>query len=143
MPYAYLDDLAPADVAFRAWGGDPEELFRAAADATANVMVEELDSVRERARRHVTHARDRLDMLLFDLLQELIYFKDAEGLLLRVTHLTVAEHDRIWRLEADLGGEAVDPERHLLGVDVKAVTLHRFELRATADGWEAQVVLDV
>jgi SHS2 domain-containing protein len=143
VPYAFLDDLAPADVAFRAWGRDPAEVFRAAADATANVMVEVLGSVRERERRRVNLTQDTLDMLLFDLLQQLIYYKDAEGLLLRVTRLVLAERAHCHHLEADLAGETIDPARHQLGVDVKAVTLHRFELRATPEGWEAQVVLDV
>ena len=143
MPFQFLDDLAPADIAFRAWGRDLEEVFRAAADATTNVMVEELGSVRERERRRVNLAQDTLDMLLFDLLQQLIFFKDAEGLLLRVTRLVVAERAHCHHLEADLAGETIDCGRHRIGVDVKAVTLHRFELRSTPEGWEAQVVLDV
>ncbi|MBD0304867.1 MAG: archease, partial [Tolypothrix sp. T3-bin4] len=33
MPYEFLDDVATADIAFRAWGKDLEELFIAAGDA--------------------------------------------------------------------------------------------------------------
>ena len=46
MPYRYLDDIATADVAFEATGKTIEEMFIAAADATMNVMVGELGSIR-------------------------------------------------------------------------------------------------
>ena len=40
-------------------------------------------------------------------------------------------------------GEPIDPQRHRLRVDVKAVTLHRFSIEKTAQGWEATVILDI
>ena len=43
MPYTYLEEIAIADIAFRATGKTEEEVFAAAADATVNVMVEDLD----------------------------------------------------------------------------------------------------
>ena len=45
MPYRYLEDIATADVAFEAWGDTLEEMFVAAADATMNVMVSDLDTI--------------------------------------------------------------------------------------------------
>ena len=42
MPYEYLEDVATADIAFRAWEPTLEGVFVAAADATMNVMVEDL-----------------------------------------------------------------------------------------------------
>jgi SHS2 domain-containing protein len=41
------------------------------------------------------------------------------------------------------GGEPINLERHRLRVDVKAVTLHRFRLEKTAEGWEAFAILDI
>ena len=49
MAYRYLEDIAIADVAFEAWGKSREALFRAAAEATLNVMVGDLDSVAPKA----------------------------------------------------------------------------------------------
>ena len=40
-------------------------------------------------------------------------------------------------------GEAIDPGRHRLRVDVKAVTLHGFSVQSTTDGWEAGVILEI
>lgn len=73
MPYQFLEDIAIADIAFSAWGKDLEETFIAAADATMNVMVEDLDSIQPLEKREFRLQNEALDMLLFDLLQELIY----------------------------------------------------------------------
>ena len=42
-----------------------------------------------------------------------------------------------------LKGDRIDPKRHELSADVKAVTLYRGRIEAVQDGWEAEVALDV
>jgi len=42
-----------------------------------------------------------------------------------------------------LEGEAIEPQKHRLIVDVKAVTMHLFRVTKTTQGWEAVVVLDI
>ncbi|MBD1928492.1 archease [Trichocoleus sp. FACHB-90] len=37
----------------------------------------------------------------------------------------------------------VDGDRHQHQVDIKAVSLHRFQLEKTDDGWTAMVILDI
>jgi SHS2 domain-containing protein len=143
MPYRYLPDIAIADVAFEAFAGTMEELFRDAAEATMNVMVGDLDTIVERETRVIRAAETEPDMLLFQLLQELIFFKDAERLLLRVRRLEIRQTGDGYTLEAEAGGEELDPVRHDLVVDVKAVTLHRFRVEQTQRGWEAFVILDI
>lgn len=144
MPFQYLEDVAIADLAFRAWGKDLGDTFIAAADALVAAMAEELDEIRPRVQRSFDFDNTKLDLLLFDLLQELIYLKDAEGLLLRVQRVQVSSRDGSFALHAEAAGERIDPERHGLRADVKAVTLHRFTLAQTGDGgWEATVIIDV
>jgi SHS2 domain-containing protein len=142
-PYRYLEEIATADVAFEAWGATTEETFLAAADATLNTMVEEIGTVAPREHREISIAADALDLLLFDLLQELVYHKDAGRLLLRVRDLRIEESGSGYRLQADAVGETIDPARHTLLADVKAVTLHRLSVEKTPSGWRAVVVLDV
>jgi SHS2 domain-containing protein len=143
MPYEFLDDVATADIAFIAWGKDLEEVFIAAADATLNVMIEELGSILPRERRELSLENDALDMLLFNLLQELIYYKDAERLMLRINQVQIAGKERPYTLRAVASGEQLDADRHRQRVDVKAVTLHRFRLEKTDRGWETMVILDI
>jgi len=143
MPYEFLEDEAIADIAFRAWGGSPEETFASAADATMNVMVEDLDSIRPSEERAFKLENDALDLLLFDLLQELIYYKDSEQLLLRTPEVEIETQGDRYILKATARGERLDPARHRTRVDVKAVTLHRFRVEKIGQGWEAYVILDV
>jgi len=143
MPYEFLEEVAIADIAFKATGKDLEELFAAAAEATMNVMVEELDSILPTEERQLTFENDALDLLLFDFLQELIYYKDAEELLLRVGSVKLEERDNRFFLQAAARGEKIDPSRHRLRVDVKAVTLHQFRVETNNQGWEAHVILDI
>lgn len=143
MPFEFIEDIATADVAFRAWGKTAEELFVAAADAVINVMVADLASVAPREERAITVSAEDYEMLLFALLQELIFYKDAEMLLLRVSEVTIAREEDQLTLSTVARGEEIDLRRHETGVDVKAVTLHRYRVEKTADGWQAMVILDI
>jgi SHS2 domain-containing protein len=143
MPYKYLEEIGTADIAFEATGRDLPELFTDATDATMNVMIDNLDGIEPRETRRIELSNDRIDMLLFDLLQELIYFKDAERLLLRVRDVCINEKDERFFLKAESAGEPLDAARHHQRADVKAVTLHDFSVEKEDDGWKARVLLDI
>jgi SHS2 domain-containing protein len=143
MPYEYLEDIATSDAAFKAWGETVEEMFQAAAEATMNVMVGDLETIAAEQQRELRVESDALDMLLFELLQELIFLKDAHRLLLRVSDLRIEEDGDQFRLTAKAQGEELDMEKHDLIVDVKAVTLHRYQVEQTDQGWLATVILDI
>jgi SHS2 domain-containing protein len=143
MPYEFVDELTVADIAFRAWGRDLAETFVSAADAVMNTMVEDLDAIQPHDTRLLSVEHEALDMLLFNFLQELVYYKDAEQLLLRVQQLRIVEDRQPYTLHASAVGEPIDPNRHRMRVDVKAVTLHRLSLIQTERGWEATVILDI
>jgi len=143
MPYHYLEDVGTADIAFEATGRDLPELFTAAADATMNVMIDNLDAIELRETRQIELANDKIDMLLFDFLQELIYFKDAKRLLLRVLESQIDRKDEAYFLKTKVAGEQLDDARHYQRADVKAVTLHRFSVEKHDGGWKARVLLDI
>lgn len=142
MPYRFRDDIATADAAFDVEAPTLDELFRDAADATLAVMVEAPESVEARTRRLLRGEAETLDLILFQLLGEIVYYKDAEGLLLRLGKVEVRESEQGFSAAAEAWGEELDPERHCPLTDVKAVTLHRLRLEKTAVAWEATVVLD-
>lgn len=143
MSYEFLEEVATADIAFRAWGKDLEELFKAAGDATMNAMIDNLAAIEPQAQRTFSLENDALDLLLFNFLQEFIYYKDCEQLLLRAQQVQIQENHGQYQLSAVSQGEKLDPSRHEQRVDVKAVTLHRFQLEKTDDGWTAMVILDI
>lgn len=143
MPYRYLEDIATSDVAFEATGADLPEVFTSAASAAMRVMVEDLSTIRKLTEVPVELSGSELDMLLFGLLNELVYYKDARRLLLVVDSISVDDRGPVFKLKATLKGEELDRKRHPLKADVKAVTLHRFSLERTKEGWKATVVLDI
>ena len=143
MPYEFLDDIAIADIAFHAWGNDLPELFQAAGDAVMNTMIENLEAIELRETRVFDLENDALDMLLFNFLEEFVYYKDSQQLLLRSQNISIKEKLGNFYLNATAQGEKLDSDRHHQGVDVKAVTLHRFKLEQTESGWEALVILDI
>jgi SHS2 domain-containing protein len=143
MPYHYLEEIGTADIAFEATGRDLAELFSDAADATMNVMIDNLDAIEPHETRHIDLSSDDIEMLLFDFLQELIYFKDAERLLLRVRNVRIEERDEKYFLNTEAVGEPLDAGRHLQRADVKAVTLHGFSVEKWDGGWKARVLLDI
>ena len=144
MPYHYLEEFGTADIAFEATGRDLSELFSDAADATTNVMIDNIEAIQPRETRQIELSNEKLDMLLFDLLQELIFLKDAERLLLlRIREVQIDKRNDIYFLKATAEGEPLDAERHHQRADVKAVTLHDFFVEQTEDGWKARVLLDI
>ena len=40
-------------------------------------------------------------------------------------------------------GETIDPGRHRLDVEIKAVTWHGLKLQRETDGWLAEVIVDI
>ena len=151
MPYFYLDDIAAADVAFSVLADGLEELFVSACDALANTMVSDLNTIAPNVHKRIEAHAESVEMLLFRFLNDCVFYKDAEQLLLRVHEVTVQQSEsstdqdgtQSYRLEAVLFGEKIDPHKHDLLVDVKSATLCQFSVVRSGSGWKAQVVLDV
>ena len=143
MTYRFLEHIATADVAFEAHGATREELFVSCAEALLHIMVHDPEDVGRVQEVAITLEHVELDLLLYSFLDELVFYKDARQQLLHVECIEIREADGILRLEAVMRGEKIAPRRHRLVVDVKAVTLHRFQVVQEHDGWRATVVLDI
>src|SRR5215468_4786981 len=143
MPFAFVEDAVTSDVTFRAWADSLGELFVAAIDATTHTMVADLDSVRSQVRRAVRIEADALDLLLLRVLEEVIFLKDTERMLLRAEAVLVDTECRPFHARADLVGERIDRGRHALVADVKAVTLYGLCVERDGRSWRASVTLDV
>ena len=130
-----------ADVAFEAEGKTLEEMFTGAALALEEVQVD-LNTVTPTIQREIAVEAQTIEKLLFDFLDELIYLKDAEQLLLNQFTMKITQ-EGVWKLHCTAGGEVISQQKHKLGQDVKAVTLHQFKVEQTKEGWNARVVLDI
>jgi len=146
MPYMYLEDKATADVAFKAWGKTLGELFTSCANALLAIMVAHPESICPAEERTVEIQAETLDFLLHQFLQEIIYFKDAQRLFLKVKNLVIesSENDgKLWLLRATLVGETIELHEDELLADIKGITFHDFSLENKDNQWEATITVDV
>jgi protein archease len=143
MPYRYLEDVAIADVAFEAEGRTLRELLESAALAMTNTMIRNMDKLEPKVIKCFEVTAGNPEMLLYRFLQELIFYKDAEGLLFNRFELDPVQGVPSWHLRVRAFGDGISPEKHELHADVKAVSLHNFSVRQTPDGWRADVIVDV
>lgn len=134
---------ATSDLAFVARGDSCEEALATATRALLAATVEDPAAVRAVQRRRVVLEEAELDLLLLRLLNELVYLRDAEGLLLWAQTLSLDRGPGGYRLEAELAGEPWCAERHRPASEVKAATAHGLALRPADGGWEAHATLDV
>ena len=143
MSYRFLEDVAIADVAFEASGKTLVELFSNAALAVTTTMVKDVGTVGPRVVKSFTLEAENPERLLYRFLQELVFYKDAELLLFSGYELGISQEIGKWRLNASVRGEELSPDKHELGADIKAVSLHNFRVWETTEGWRASVILDV
>lgn len=120
-----------------------EELFISSAAALLSTMAAAPEQIARRQKLTFRLENEEIDLLLHSFLQELIFYKDARRLLLHAEKVWIEQVDNNYCLEAIVSGEQLDPVRHRLLVDVKAVTLHCFQVAFVDNIWKAVVVLDV
>ena len=128
-----------ADLGLRVRAPDLDTLFAEAAACLFSAVVEDLDAVRPLQRTDLRVEGTDRDYLLFDWLRELLYQFDSRHLLFSKFEVRVSEAGP----EGSAWGEPWDPARHALAHEVKAITYHGLKVERTADGWLAEVIVDI
>lgn len=141
MTFTFVEG-ATSDLSFEARGETLEALFAAAAEALLAATLSNPADVEQRERVPVSLAEPDLELLLLGFLNELVFQRDARGLLLRAGPLRIEAAGEA-RLAGELVGERIDRARHRLDGDVKAVTAHGLRVERAGRGWRASVTLDV
>ena len=144
MPHSFrfLEDIALADVAFEAEGDSVEELFRGATQALLETLADPV-TVGTSWTRQITKVDEDVASLLFEWLSEIVYWKDAAGVVFHEAPLALTCEDRKWMLTSTLVGAPVNRQIQELGDDVKGITKHLYEVKQHGEQWTARVVLDV
>lgn len=143
MAYKFIDGVTMADIAFEATGKSIEELLESAGQALTNTQVLDIKKIKPKTEKKIEIKSQNEERLLHDFLQELIFLKDAELLLVSKYEIKVSRTENGITLNATLKGEQIDNIKHDMLVDVKAVSWHLFKLEKTKQGWKAFVILDV
>lgn len=118
-----------------------EDLLAEAGQALFAVMLD-VDSVQPVVQTYFSvDGRDEGD-LLYNFLEELLVYKDADALAFSRFDVDIVSTDRGFRADIVAHGERIRPE-HNPRSDVKAISWHDFRVWKDESGWHARVLLDV
>jgi SHS2 domain-containing protein len=136
MPYREIDHTAESG--FIAEGATLAEVFADAAKALFEVVTD-TSKVEPAVERRVTLEAEDAAELMHVWLEELHYMSETEHEFYGAFDVEATETG----LSAVVRGEKVDPQKHELRSEIKAVTYGDYYFRKTADGYETRVVVDV
>jgi SHS2 domain-containing protein len=131
------------DIGIRVTAPSLEALFERAAVGTFHVLTD-LSAARAADETAVTvEGRDR-EALMVRWLSELNYRHTVEDrLFCDFTVESITETSDGLTLMGTARGEALDPARHTVYTEIKAVTFHGMAIEETDDGWVVQVIFDM
>lgn len=139
--YKFLDHTA--DVLFQAEAATLPELFEQCALALQETQVD-ISKVEPTKAINITGKNKNLEYLLFDFLDNLLFQKDSAQLVFSEFKVTIRSDSKgIYSLKCTARGEKLKVKKHQPKVDVKAITMHLFEVKKVKDGWNAQVLVDI
>lgn len=128
-----------ADLGLRIVAPNLNQLFAEAGQCLFSAIVDDTKAIRGRDEfAFAIEGTDRA-YLLFDWLKELLLRFDRDGLLFARFEVNVRDDG----LSANVWGEHFDSTRHALLREVKAITYHDLIVEETADGWLAEVIVDI
>lgn len=136
--YEYFDHTA--DIGLRIESPTLEGLFADAARGLAELLCPETEKIRPALERTISLKSDTLAYLLFDFLAEILFLFEQDRFLVSALEVEIEGNER---LAARLFGEKMNPARHPMGMEVKAVTYHGLEVQRTGSGFSATVILDI
>ena len=138
--HKFLDHTA--DVFFVAKADTLPALFNECALAVEETMVD-VAKVKMVDTVKILGESATVESLLFDFLDELLFFKDYRQLVFSKFEIEIQEKEEKFSLVCSAQGEKIDFSRHEPKVDVKAITMHEFKVEKVKDGWKAQVLIDI
>jgi SHS2 domain-containing protein len=128
-----------ADLGLRVRAPTREALFADAARGLFSMLVINLQDVQPEQEVQIELSEEDAELLLFDWLTELLFRFETKHLLLRDFEVTF----RDGALRARCYGEPMDPARHQMDHEVKAITYHGLRVERDSGGWLAEVIVDI
>lgn len=131
------------DVGIRVTASSLPELFERAALGMFSVLTD-VETVRPDQPADIeVQGRDR-EALMVRWLSELNYHHNVDHVVYRESNVeSIDESKDGISLHATVLGEPIDPDRHTIYTEIKAVTFHGLEIQETNDGWSVQVIFDM
>jgi SHS2 domain-containing protein len=143
MAYSFKYIEHTADVAIEASGSSVEELFHAAAEGWKEIVLEDSE-VLSLTELNINLEQDSGEELLASFLDELNFQLNTRlWIFSAVNKLVITNEENIWKLDAVLSGENLNPEKHEIKVEIKAVTFHQMQIRHINNTFFSIVVFDI
>ena len=142
MSYKFIEDFAIADVAFEASGKNLNDLFKSSAQAIFEILAN-VKKVNKTISKKIRLKNKVLENLLYDFLSEILYIKDLDYMIFSTCDIKIKESKNSYELEATLYGEKINPKKHKLHSDAKAITLHQFSIEKSKSGYKSFVIVDI
>ena len=127
-----------ADIGIRGVGSSPADAFEQAATALTAVITDP-NRVHSRVALDIVCTAPDLELLLVDWLNALIYEMATRHMLFSQYEVRIDGS----RLQAKVGGEAVDCVEHAPAVEIKGATFTALKVAEIDGKWIAQCVVDV
>ncbi|XRO75954.1 archease [Methanocaldococcus sp. 28A] len=130
-----------ADLGVIAKGKTLEEAFKEGAKGLYNIMVD-IDKIDKKEKIEFELTGEDLEELLYNFLNELLFYTDVEGLVFNDFDIKIEKNDK-YRLKCTAYGEKINKEKHNIKEEVKAVTYHKMEIKQEDDGWNIRFIVDL
>ena len=135
--YKYIEHTA--DAKFQAFGKTLEEAFTNAALATFNIMTD-TTKVKPNIKKEIKIGAHDMNALLYDFLDELLFFLDTEGFLLnKIENIKIDTEN--FKLEATALGDS--HKGYEVHGNVKSPTYNDMKVEEKDGQWMVQAVVDI
>ncbi|MEJ2627545.1 MAG: archease [bacterium] len=135
-----------ADVAIKVWADNLVDLFTEAAKAMV-FMVADRTTIKIKEKRSVRLEAESREELFLRWLKEILYIMEKEEVIFSDFHIEnnnfSSDEDFPYFIQAVLKGEKVNPVRHGICTEIKAVTRHNFFLKKEEKLWKTFVLFDI
>lgn len=135
-----------ADAGIRVWGHEWKEVIEEAAKGMVSLIVD-LTTVLAREERTVRVEGKSGEEILLSWLREILFLMEQGGMVfskfkVEEDNFSYEKPDK-YRFLGKLVGEKIDPARHDICTEIKAVTRHNFSLVKKGSLWEAEIIFDL
>ena len=136
MPKRYKIIDHTADIAIRTTGKSLNNAFENAGYALFDTMCD-ANSVKPLTTKKIICQADDLEQLLVDWLSELLFICDVDDMVFSEFSVKITGSSLVGKVK----GERIDPDRHHLKTDIKAITYHMLEVDESTN--TVQVLFDI
>ncbi|GIW62376.1 MAG: protein archease [Patescibacteria group bacterium] len=144
MPYVFIKDVV-ADIGVEIKANSLTNLFSDIVRSFYSILAQRSTASAKVKSLRVKIKAGSLEELVFKFFDELIFIKDTKGLISQ----SLAQCEVVVNKKAkdkyclDVELNCIKAENIVSRVDIKAVSLHRFSVKQTQNGYKAVIVFDI